>query len=59
MAKVLERNIDGKPNYECRVLVDNMEDGKPITHAALRRACTGLFAGARDEVLFYFSGMAR
>lgn len=56
IASVLERNVDGRPNYECRVLLDNMEDGKPITRAALRKVCTELFSDIKDDVLFYFSG---
>jgi Caspase domain len=56
IGEILERNVDGRPNYECRILTDNTEDGKPITRAALRKACTDLFADTKDDVLFYFSG---
>jgi hypothetical protein len=56
IGKLLEWNVDESPNYECRVLLDNMEDGKPITRAALRKACTELFSDIKDDVLFYFSG---
>jgi hypothetical protein len=56
ISELLERNADERPNYECRVLLDNMEDGTPITRAALRKACTDLFSDFRGDVLFYFSG---
>lgn len=56
IAAILGRHVDGRPNYECRLLADTVEDGKPITRAALRKACTQLFADARDDVLFFFSG---
>jgi hypothetical protein len=56
MGAILERHADEKPNYECRVLLDNMEDGSSITRAALRKACTELFSDIKDDVLFYFSG---
>lgn len=53
---LLERNADGSPNYVCRILADTMEDGQPITRAALRAACEELFAHFKGDVLFYFSG---
>lgn len=56
MAELLSRNVDETLNYECRVLLDHMEDGKPITRAALREACAELFSDFKGEVLFYFSG---
>jgi len=56
MGQLLERHVDDTPNYECRVLLDNTEDGRPITRAALRKACAELFANTKDDVLFYFSG---
>jgi hypothetical protein len=56
MSKVLELNADLEPNYECRVLLDKMENGSQITRAALYKACEELFTDARDDVLLYFSG---
>jgi hypothetical protein len=56
MSKVLERDADLEPNYECRTLLDKMEDGSPITRAALYKACDELFTDARDDVLLFFSG---
>jgi len=56
MRDLLERNSDESKNYDCRVLSDRMEDGSPITRAALRRACEELFKDFQGEVLLYFSG---
>jgi hypothetical protein len=56
MSKVLELNADLEPNFECRTLLDKMEDGSPITRAELYKACDELFTGARDDVVLYFSG---
>ncbi|MGA9993894.1 MAG: caspase family protein [Pyrinomonadaceae bacterium] len=56
VGKLLEWNADERPNYVCRVLLDKMEDGQPITRAALREACEELFANFKGDVLFYFSG---
>lgn len=58
MGKVLERNVDGNQLRMPRTS-DNMEDGKPITRAALRRACTELFADARTKSCSIFQAMAR
>lgn len=54
--ELLEVNADQSPNYVCRTLLDNMEDGTPITRAALRGACEELFAHFKGDVLLYFSG---
>lgn len=56
IGKLLEENADGGPNYDCRILLDKTEDGKPITRAALRSACGELFADFRGDALLYFSG---
>jgi Uncharacterized protein containing caspase domain len=56
VAKLLELNADQTPNYQCRVLLDTMEDGTPITRAGLRGACEDLFANFKGDALFYFSG---
>lgn len=57
ISNLLQRNQDGKPNYECRTLLNKMEDGKFITRSKLREACQKLFSSDfRGEILFYFSG---
>ncbi|WP_017317790.1 caspase family protein [Mastigocladopsis repens] len=57
MGKLLQRNQDGSPNYECRILLDSMENGKPITRVKLREVCQKLFSSDfRGDILFYFSG---
>jgi len=56
MGQLLEEHADGRPNYDCRVLLDQTEKGAPVTMAVLREACTQLFADTKDDVLFYFSG---
>ena len=56
VGRLLEENADQSPNYMCRVLLDNMEDGQPITRASLRGACEELFAHFKGDVLLYFSG---
>lgn len=56
IAQLLAANEDGTPNYDCRVLLDQMEDGRSITRGALREAVRELFASFKDEILFYFSG---
>jgi hypothetical protein len=56
VGKLLELNADESPNYLCRVLLDKMEDGQPITRALLRGACAELFANFKGDVLLYFSG---
>ena len=55
MAELLARHQDKKPNYECRTLLDQMEDGKQITRANLRGACRSLF-DYKEQVLLYFAG---
>lgn len=52
----LEQHKDGRPNYECRALLDKTPPGTPITRAVLRQACRELFENFKGEVLFYFSG---
>lgn len=56
IGRLLKRNADQSPNYTCRVLLDKMEDGRPITRATLREACKDLFTQFRGDVLLYFSG---
>lgn len=58
LAERLQRHTDGQmePNYDCRVLLDVMEDGSRITRVALGEACEQLFAAFDGDVLLYFSG---
>jgi hypothetical protein len=56
MGQLLEEHADGRPNYDCRVLLDQTERGTPITMAVLREACSQLFTDTKDDVLLYFSG---
>jgi hypothetical protein len=56
MAQLLSRHEDGTPNYECRMLLDSMEDGREITRANLRQACEDLFTDFTGQILLYFSG---
>jgi hypothetical protein len=56
IAALLRRHADDTPNYDCRLLTDTMEDGTPITRAALRRAVREVFADYDGDVLLYFSG---
>lgn len=54
--ELLARNHDGTPNYDCRKLVNALDDGSPITRAVLRQELRSLFEDFDGEVLFYFSG---
>lgn len=56
ISDLLASNFDRTPNFDCRVLVDVMEDGSPITRAALRQAIRDLLADFDGPTLFYFSG---
>jgi Caspase domain len=56
MSSLLGYNHDRKLNYECRALLDKMEDGSSITRSSLRKACRELFTDFKDDLLFYFSG---
>lgn len=55
IAEVLSRHKDGTKNFDCRVLLDQVEDGSPITRPKLRAALNQLFDFDGD-VLLYFSG---
>jgi hypothetical protein len=56
MRDLLERNADGSPNYECRLVVHGPEHpDQKVTRPVLRRLCNELFDYAGDVVL-YFSG---
>lgn len=57
ISKRLERHEDGTPNYECRVLLDRMEDGSPISRVRFLEACVDLFCPPfTGDTLLYFSG---
>jgi hypothetical protein len=56
IAKRLEMNEDGTPNYECRTLLGRASNQKKITRRVLREACRDLLTGFRGEALLYFSG---
>lgn len=56
VGRLLQTNVDGSPNYNCRVLPDHLENGAPITRSALRAASQLLFSYAKDDVILYFSG---
>jgi uncharacterized caspase-like protein len=55
MGGVLSRHQDGEKNFDCVLLLNQMEDGSPITQPKLRAALTQLF-NFDGEVLLYFSG---
>lgn len=56
IASLLERHADGAPNFECRVLLDHLENGHPINRKDLRQACQDLFKDFKGEVVLFFSG---
>src|SRR4051812_33053954 len=53
IAQLLERNEDGSPNFDVRVLTS---DQVAVTRPALREAIHDLFADPAEVALFYFSG---
>jgi len=55
MAEILSRHKDGEKNFDCRVWLDQAEDGCSITRPKLRAALNELFNFSGD-VLLYFSG---
>src|SRR4051812_33657948 len=54
MRDLLERNDDGSPNYDCRLLTS--ADGPPITREYLRSQWHGLFDNFDGHILLHFSG---
>ena len=54
MSELLERNEDGSPNYNCRVLTTAA--GPPITRELLRSEWHRLFDNFDGHLLFHFSG---
>jgi hypothetical protein len=53
IATLLERNADGSPNFDCRLLID---PPSTINARDLRQAIDELFKQPADLALFYFSG---
>jgi hypothetical protein len=51
---VVQRNEDGSPNYDCRLLVN--PGGPLITRDLLRAEWQRLFANFSGDILFYFAG---
>lgn len=56
MASMLKTHQDGTANFDCRLWVDQTENGSPVNREALRHAIQQLFFDYRGDVLFYFSG---
>lgn len=55
IAEVFSRHKDNKKNFDCVILLDQMEDGSLITRPKLRAALNELF-NFDGDVLLYFSG---
>jgi uncharacterized caspase-like protein len=53
LQQVLQRQADGSPNFECRLLT---APPQPITRSILRAQATELFAQEAEVALFFFSG---
>jgi hypothetical protein len=53
MDKLLARNADGSPNFECKPL---LAPADPITRPILKQAVEDLFTRKSDVALFYFAG---
>src|SRR4051812_39097714 len=53
LAQLLERDHDGSPNFDVRLLTS---DSTTVTRPELRAALQELFADPADVALFYFSG---
>jgi caspase domain-containing protein len=53
--QLIQRNQDGTPNYDCKLLLASSELGSTVSRAQLRDACQQLFDFTGD-VLLYFSG---
>jgi uncharacterized caspase-like protein len=55
IARILSRHKDGEKNFDCRVWLDQTDDGAGITRPKLREALIDLFS-FNGDVLLYFSG---
>jgi hypothetical protein len=53
VARVLEKNGDGSPNFDVRLL---SSDSTSVTSAELQEALGALFSGDAETALFYFAG---
>lgn len=53
VASILEKNGDGSPNFDVRLVSSDSED---VTCEALQTALGELFSGDAETVLFYFAG---
>jgi hypothetical protein len=53
MNEVLSRHKDGEKNFDCRMLLDHMEYGSPISRANLRAELQELFTFNGDVLLFF------
>lgn len=53
--QLVQRNQDGTPNYDCKLLLASGELSTEVTRARLREALTELF-NFTGEVLLYYSG---
>ena len=54
MRELLQKNEDGSPNYDCRLLVSSGEE--KITRKVLRSQWNKLFGDYKGDLLFFFSG---
>jgi len=54
MSKLLQRNEDGSPNFECRTFTS--PGPRVISRAFLREQWGQLFESFTEDILFYFSG---
>lgn len=53
LSRLLERNEDGSPNYECRLITS---DNRRISRSDVRSEWQRLFSDFDGDVLFFFSG---
>lgn len=53
IASVLEKNADGSPNFDVKLITDKPDNA---TRANLKRDIENLFEGDSEVALFYFSG---
>jgi hypothetical protein len=59
MARLLERNEDGSPNYACRLWTNPPAPGAsahPVTRGHLREEWERLLSSFTGDILFYFAG---
>lgn len=57
MQRVLQRNEDGSPNFDCKTQVGSIGGGDAVvTRTSLRQAIERLFKDPAEVALFHFSG---